>query len=229
MVLHAFDTIGGMRGRAAALLGEHLGRSLPGPHAVILPGGRTPLPVYAAVAAEPPDVDDNLHVILCDERHVPVTDDRSNYGRMRHFMDALGLPDARRLRVDTGLDPAAAAAVYGERIASFFAAHGRITLALLGLGTDGHTASLFSADDLRSAGGACALRVSGPDGVNRISVSPAVLRAAERIVFMAAGPGKSVVVRELVDNPANVIAGKAVAGGVEPEIWYCAGEVDVQE
>ncbi len=221
MVLHEFDDMHDMRGRAAAVLGEHLCLSPAALHAVLLPGGRTPLPVYAAVAADPPRVDEHLHVLLSDERHVPLDDGRSNYGGMRRFLDALGVPDGRRLRVDTALSPAPAAAAYDERIAWFFAAGGRITLALLGLGADGHTASLFGEADLQSAGERYAIAVSGPDGMNRVTAAPAVLRAAERIVFLAAGPEKAAVVRKLIEHPADVIAGMAVAGGVEPDVWYC--------
>jgi len=204
----------------ANLLKEHFSVNLDTGHAVILPGGNTPLAVYEMLKSDPPRIDRELHVILSDERYVPMESPKSNYHRVKGLLDSVDIPESCRLTVDTNLDLNVAAATFDGKISSFFSSGGRITLALLGLGTDGHTASLFTERDLQDSGGKNAIVVNGPDGLERVSLAPAVIRAAGKIIFLAAGPDKSSVVEKFCNSPVDTVAGKAVAGGPEAEMWY---------
>src|SRR5215211_9498978 len=111
---------------------------------VALSGGSTPRRAYELAAAGDEDLS-AATLWMGDERVVPADDERSN---LRMVREALidRLPEERRPRlmpVDTSLGPDAAAAAYEAVLLETIGRHPRLDLALLGLGPDGHTASLF--------------------------------------------------------------------------------------
>ena len=128
--------------RAAANIADH------GYFSVALAGGGTPAPLYAALAS-PENRDrvqwEKIHLFWGDERHVPANDSQSNYRLVKEdLLDAVPIPDANIHRVRTEMDVRLAAFAYEEDLRQFF--HGdwpRFDLVLLGMGEDGHTASLF--------------------------------------------------------------------------------------
>src|SRR5581483_8204005 len=121
--------------------------------AVMLSGGTTPLPAYRTVAARAVKPAPGLTLLYSDERYVPSSSEASNYHQTRPLLDALALPPERVLRVATELPLEEAAADYERRLASLLEARVDLPLGLLGLGADGHTASLFRAPDLQRAQG----------------------------------------------------------------------------
>src|ERR1035437_6142008 len=138
------------------LLACHFKLALPVPHAVLLPGGRTPRGAYQQIAQNPFPVDGNTRILLSDERLVPIRSPESNYGQLRPMFKALHLPATHILRVDTRPTLALAARQYARNLRAFFERKGQITLGVLGLGADGHTASLFSMQDVERGRGAYA-------------------------------------------------------------------------
>ncbi|MBG0784802.1 MAG: 6-phosphogluconolactonase [Anaerolineaceae bacterium] len=128
--------------RAAANIADH------GYFSVALAGGGTPAPLYAALAS-PENRDrvqwEKIHLFWGDERHVPANDSQSNYRLVKEdLLDAVPIPDTNIHRVRTEMDVRLAAFAYEEDLRQFF--HGdwpRFDLVLLGMGEDGHTASLF--------------------------------------------------------------------------------------
>lgn len=203
----------------AALLREEFGRSGPEPRAVMLAGGSTPLAAYAQLAEHPPVAADSLHLLWSDDRHVPAESPRSNYGNLRPLLQALALPPGRVLRVHGELPLADAARRYDQDLATFLGRGGKIPLGLLGLGADGHTASLFTAEDVRSCAGTWAIPVHRPDGLDGISVTAALLKKVERLVFVVTGPEKRPMAGALLRQPPSIAAGLAVAGHRGVEIW----------
>jgi len=195
-----------------------------GPFAVLLSGGRTPLAAYrlcaaalgAARFAPPPE----LHLTFSDERMVPDDDPESNYGNARALVAALGLPPERVLRPATALPLPAAALRWHEDFAGFFAHGGVLTLGLLGLGADGHTASLFCRDDLDRGRGRWTIPVFRETGPSRVSVTPDLLARVQRLIFAVSGPDKAAAVERLVRPPSSLIAGLAVAAAPRVEVWY---------
>ena len=155
LTVRRFDS----RAALDAALAERLGQALAarGASAVMLAGGSTPLPAYRALGARPPTHDDRLHLLYSDERYVPAEAAASNYHQIRPLTDVLGLPDESLLRVRTELPLAQAAADYERRLSALLSSGLHIGLGLLGLGADGHTASLFSAGDLERARGRFAI------------------------------------------------------------------------
>ncbi|MEI8079917.1 MAG: 6-phosphogluconolactonase, partial [bacterium] len=74
------------------LLVRHFKLALPVPHAVLLPGGRTPRGAYQQITQNPCRVDGNTHILLSDERLVPIRSPESNYGQLRPMLKALRIP-----------------------------------------------------------------------------------------------------------------------------------------
>lgn len=170
--------------------------------ALALAGGRTPRDAYALLAdpAGPflrrvPWA--SARVLFGDERCVPPDDPASNYRMAREaLLSRVPLAPARVHRIRGEDPPAAAAAAYeAELRAALGAGPGalpRLDVALLGLGTDGHTASLFP----RSAALAEEIRLvapvldAHPPGPHRVTLTVPALAAAGRVLFLVAGADK---------------------------------------
>ena len=206
-----------------AALVERLGRAIAddGGHdiAIMLSGGKTPMPAYRELAARGPERNDHLHVLFSDDRYVPLTSDASNYHQSCELLNALALPEHSLLRVRTELPLAEAAADYERRLAALLDAGIRIKLGLLGLGPDGHTASLFDAADLGRARGHLAIAVDRPDGMSGVSVTPEFLAHVEKLVFVVAGGGKHDAIHSLMNNDPKLVAWRAVQAVTDVELW----------
>jgi 6-phosphogluconolactonase len=193
----------------------------PGPTAVMVPGGRTPVPLFDALTSKPIVPGSGLHLGYTDERHVPETDPQSNYALTVAMIHALKLPPARVLKVRTELSLEDAAARYHETWRTFFFTGGTIRLALLGLGDDGHTCSLFTPEQVRSCDpdryAAPVLRDTGP---HRVTVTPALLQRVEHIIFLAAGQEKAAVVEAMFREPDTVTAALAVRDAPQVSLWH---------
>ena len=116
---------------------------------VALSGGNTPAPVYARVAAEAHDFPwDKVRFTFGDERCVPPDDPQSNFRMARENLFApAAVPEKSIMRMRGEIDPKIAAHEYKQQLDGVSAQHGepiyQHDLILLGLGDDGHTASLF--------------------------------------------------------------------------------------
>jgi len=160
-----------------------------------------------------------LRVLFCDERYVPATSPASNYHQSEPLLQALALPPERVLRVRTELPLAAAAADYAAQLAALLNAAQGVRLGLLGLGPDGHTASLFSAADLERARGRLAIPVQRPDGMSAVSVTPQFLATVRELVFVVAGSGKDEAIHRLIAQDLKLTAWAAVQGCAAVELW----------
>jgi 6-phosphogluconolactonase len=210
-------------------LAERLGRCLatgpaggaPGSRAaaVMLSGGTTPLPAYRALGERRIVPDAQLRILFSDDRYVPADSPASNYHQSQPLLQALALPPERVLRVRTELPLAAAAADYAAQLQKLLQASGGIGLGLLGLGADGHTASLFSAADLQRARGQLAIAVQRPDGMSGVSVTPQLLARVREPVFVVAGAGKDEAIQRLIARDLNLTAWAAVQECAAVELW----------
>ena len=190
-----------------------------GPVAVMLSGGRTPVAVYQELGRRGCKASADVRVLYSDERYVPVDSPESNYGATVPLLKSLSLPEERVFRVDTELEWQASATRYHQDLRRFMNGNGRITLGLLGLGTDGHTASLFSRGDVARGDNLYAVAVPHKPKPDRISVTPELLRRVELLVILVAGPEKNAIVTRLIQTPDEVVAGLALRDAPRVEIW----------
>jgi 6-phosphogluconolactonase len=206
-----------------AALVERLGRAISHNDgtgtAIMLSGGKTPVPAYRELAARGPAPGARLHVLFSDERYVPASAETSNYHQACELLNELALPEDSLLRVQTELPLDEAAAAYDRRLRHLLRWGVRIKLGLLGLGPDGHTASLFRMEDLARAHGRLAIAVERPDGLSGVTVTPEFLAHVEELVFVVAGGGKHDAIRALMNNDPALIAWRAVQGLAKVELW----------
>jgi 6-phosphogluconolactonase len=170
---------------------------------IALAGGGTPRPLYRRLT-EPPYRRalswERLHFFWGDERLVPPEDPGSNYGQ---FVELIGeLADRASLhRVRGELELGAAAAAYTRELAAV--AEGeqlwpRFDLVLLGLGSDGHTASLFPGQRDPAEDTAPVLAVTGEyedRPAQRVTLTPALFNDAAHVIFLVSGDAKAEAVR----------------------------------
>jgi 6-phosphogluconolactonase len=190
-----------------------------GPAVIMLSGGHTPLPAYREVARRRPPHGDKLTIIYSDDRYVPADSDASNYHATRPLIDALGLPESQVLRVRTELPLEEAASDYDSSLRTLLASGAGIGLALLGIGPDGHTGSLFRPEHLQQSRGHLAIAVQRPDGMQGISVTPDFLANVAEPLFVVAGGGKHDAIAAFIRQDPNLIALRAVAGCPKVELW----------
>jgi 6-phosphogluconolactonase len=208
-----------------AALAERLARAIGvgGPSALMLAGGTTPLPAYRALARRALPHDERLHVLFSDDRYVPLEADASNYHQVRPLLDALALPAARLIHVHTELALEAAAEDYECQLRALLGSGAPVGLGILGLGAEGHTASLFSAADLERARAHLAIAVQRPDGLSAVSVTPEFLAQVAEPVFVVAGSGKRAAVRALAAGDPALVAWRAVQGCPAVALWVWEG------
>lgn len=187
--------------------------------ALMLAGGTTPGPAFGLLARKPPPAPPGLRILYSDERHVPSDSDASNYHLSKPLLDALALPRSQVLRVQTELPLEAAAQAYEESLQKLLGEKMPVHLGLLGLGADGHTASLFKPTDLAAARGRLAIAVQRPDGRTAVSVTPDWLARVEEILFVVAGADKRAALMRLVARDPALIAWRAVERCARVEVW----------
>jgi 6-phosphogluconolactonase len=180
-----------------------------------LAGGATPRATYATLALPPfrERVDwRRTWVFFGDERAVPPDHPDSNY-RMAHetLLSRVPIPAAQVLRIrgEAG-DPEVAAAEYARALAGAFGTRRgelpRFDLVLLGLGVDGHTASLFPGSPVvrEVFRAVAAVHVTAATIPQRLTLTLPVLNAAARVVFLVAGPEKAKVVKAVFGERASL-------------------------
>ncbi len=175
-----------------------------------LAGGRTPGGLYQRLA-EPPFLEQmpwqQLRVIWGDERYVPPDDPQSNYRLSREALLAqVPIPTAHIYPIPTdAVDPHQAAAAYDQRLQSLLAEHqGQIDLLLLGMGTDGHTASLFPAHPALDAPAAqlvAAVDAAPKPPAWRISLTIAALNRAAHVLLLVSGADKAATLQAVLHGP----------------------------
>lgn len=159
-------------------------------------GGSTPALMFDSLAALPVDWA-RVHVFWVDERMVPPTDARSNFLLAdQRLLARVRLPRTNVHRIHGELAPSTAARQYAEDVRAFFdlapGALPHFDVVHLGLGADGHTASLFPGEPLIDdrAGLAAAVHAAHLDSW-RVTLLPGVLLAARHTLMLAPGADKA--------------------------------------
>jgi len=193
---------------AADIVLEEL--TVPGPANVGLAGGSTPAAAYRLIGKAPIEWD-RVTLWLGDERWVPLDDRASNTRMARAELGAAA--GARLLAPDVSLgDPEQSARAYETTLASVFASQGDAPgTVVLGLGSDGHTASLFPGTAALGAHDRSYVSNWVPAlGAWRLTATVKLLAKARHVLFLVAGADKAPVVAEILDDsiahPARLVA-----------------------
>ena len=214
-----FEDTHALRRAVAQRLADEITHDTDSPFAILLSGGSTPFPAYRDVAEQRLTASSNLHVGFTDDRYVSPDSSHSNYRNTRPLIQSLGLSETRVLRVRTELPLGDAASDYEDQFNRFLAGGGRIPLAYLGLGADGHTCSLFLRKQVDQSRGHMAIAVHRPDGRNGVTVTPELLQRVATLVFLVSGEEKQSALRDLVTSGASSVAAVVVAGHPSVEVW----------
>ena len=193
---------------------------------IALTGGSSPVKTYERLAKLPAGQIDwtKWIVFLGDERFVPPDDPRSNYGQARRtLLSHVPIPPAQISPIPTDTEtPEAAAAQYAETISRIFAQPldgppPAFDMILLGMGDDGHTASLFPGKPTLNVTDRWV--VSSPPGtlpppVDRVTFTFPLLNAARQLVFLVPGEKKAAPLRDILEGGA--LPQQRPAAGVKP-------------
>jgi 6-phosphogluconolactonase len=197
---------------------------------MVLSGGQTPRPVYATLAQNYRESLPwpKIHLFWGDDRFVPPDDPSSNYRLVREtLLDHVAIQQINVHPMPVFFqDPAEAAAEYEATMKAYFAnaSWPRFDLMLLGLGADGHTASLFPhAPALQEQKRwVMAVRNEQVSPPQRLTMTLPVINHAARLHFIVTGADKADVVAKVIDRTAEPASCPAV--GVQPEngevVWW---------
>jgi 6-phosphogluconolactonase len=191
-----------------------------GRFAVAVSGGSTPLRLFRLLARRghltPPGPLPwpAIHWFWVDERAVPAEDPQSNYGAWRAALAGAPVGEARIHRVAGELAAEDAAERYDSELRAWFGhalSWPRFDLVLLGMGNDGHTASLFPGSEALAEAErwAVAPRIH-PPGPARVTLTLPAINAARRVVFLVSGDEKAETLRRVLDEPAAGLPAQAV-------------------
>ena len=174
---------------------------------VALNGGSTPSRLFQLLATDhDKEVDwSNVHVFWGDERCVPADDPGSSYGQARDLLlNHVPIPDSHIHRIRGELGPAEASKEYSIRLQEFASPPlqwPRFDLVYLGMGEDGHTASLFPGSLVDVSEPTMPVTAHYQDRpANRVTLTPVVFNDARMIAFIAAGGKKAETLEKVLSD-----------------------------
>jgi 6-phosphogluconolactonase len=183
-----------------------------GRFAAAVSGGRTPVSFYERLAASGRDLPwENTHVFQADERLVPADHPDSNLRLIEaKLLRHVPIPQGNIHGVPVAPEPQAAARAYEKDLRAFFGLEGgglpRFDLILLGLGEDGHTASLFPGSESLRETGRLAVAVERPVPDHpRVSLTLPVLNAAHVVIVMVSGEAKASALKAVIEGPGETL------------------------
>jgi 6-phosphogluconolactonase len=179
-----------------------------GRFAVALSGGSTPRRLNRILAEDPYRREvpwKSVHLFWGDERHVPPSDPQSNYRMVREtLLSRVDIPASNVHRIEAERDPDEAAMLYEEKLRRSFAlvdaGPPRFDLVFLGMGADGHTASLFPGTDVLEVRDRWVAAPWVPQLLAyRITMTVPVFEAAAAVLFLVSGAEKAQTLLAVLD------------------------------
>lgn len=177
-------------------------------YSVGLTGGSTPKAFYDWAVREdalPAGVRERAVWTVSDERMVPLTSEESNFGTAdRRLLKPLNIPEPHKLPWPVEVDPHSAATVFNRRWTERFGGETCFDLCVLGMGDDGHTASIFPGSPLLEvdlAENFTCVEVPGKGW--RLSITRAGLERSRKVAVVVTGAAKANVLKEVMDGPEN--------------------------
>jgi len=199
---------------------------------IALSGGNTPLLFFTNLSefdqSKKNKIDwKKIFFFWGDERCVPPDDEESNYGTANEVLfSKINIPEANILRIMGENDPKEEAERYSKLIKEMVPLKYGVPVfdwVFLGVGDDGHTASLFPNQiDLVNSKNICEVSTHPQSGQKRITLTGTILNMAKRVTFMATGEDKQQVVKHILNSESP--ARKYPAYMIKPEYgrldWY---------
>ena len=192
---------------------------------ISLSGGSTPKLLFKTLASSPFKESiqwQNLHFWWGDERLVPAESEESNYGEVkRSLFDHIQIPAKNIHFIDGNLAPQTALAKFEQDIESTIPHH-IFDWIILGMGDDGHTASLFPQQTNFADNGLATLAQHPQTGQLRVSKTAKLIEQAKRITFLVTGSKKAAILQEIqVTDPQRLAypAAKIKSANGKTE-WY---------
>src|SRR5215212_268307 len=217
MNLRIFDSTDDLIAATARTIAQ---RVEAGARSIALSGGSTPKPLYELLGRDASLAQYPLVWVVVDERYVPFDDPQSNAGMIVRTLFANGIPPAHTFlpfRTDLG-DPQKTAARFEEEYREL--GLGSLDLVLLGVGDDGHTASLFPGTEALEVEDRIATAVFVPKvDMWRVTLTKPVLRAAALRLVIAAGASKRPILDALKAGNTDYPIAQATAGAAG-ETWW---------
>jgi 6-phosphogluconolactonase len=176
---------------------------------IALSGGSTPDLFFRAMVQLKPPVDwEKVRFYWVDDRCVPPDHPESNFGTAyRAFLEPLQIPESAWFRIRGEDDPPTEAKRYSELIMNQVSPELTFPvfdLVFLGMGADGHTASIFPhQSELWNEEKLCTVGTHPETGQQRVTFTGHLINAAARVAFLVTGQGKAGVVKEVVTRTGN--------------------------
>lgn len=173
---------------------------------VALSGGSTPKIVFDLLAEKYKDTDwSKFHFYWGDERCVSPTDDQSNYKMtVDHLFSKINIPEINIHRILGENDPGAEAIRYAEELENTLGSENEVPqfdLVILGMGDDGHTASIFPHEiELWDSENWCEVAIHPESGQKRITITGDVINNAKSVAFLITGASKEEKVKSILEQ-----------------------------
>jgi 6-phosphogluconolactonase len=191
---------------------------------VALAGGDTPRMTYELLGQEPfrglvPW--QKVHIFWGDERCVGADDPRNNARMARRvLLDRVPVPPGQIHPMVCVSSPREAAAEYEALLRGFFNGAPRFDLVLLGLGENGHTASLFPGTPVLEEQQRWVAEVHvAEEGMDRLTLTAGTINAAARVVFLVSGSRKAAVLREVLEDASCTLPARLIAPAEGELLW----------
>ncbi|TCJ98794.1 6-phosphogluconolactonase [Volucribacter psittacicida] len=172
---------------------------------ISLSGGSTPKLLFKTLAQAPYQQGiqwQNLHFWWGDERMVAPTDPESNYGEVQHLLfDHISIPAENIHRIRGEQEPEQELARFSAELKQYIPT-GQFNWIILGMGTDGHTASLFPHQTDFNDRHWAVIAKHPETGQLRISKTAYLLEQAKRITYLVTGAAKAQILQQIQDNDA---------------------------
>jgi 6-phosphogluconolactonase len=179
-----------------------------GPLFWALSGGSTPKLLFRLLAEEYRDRIDwsRLYFFWGDDRMVPYDDPESNYGEAKALLfDHVPVVEEQIFPIPTQLEPEEAARTYAATLAEHLPRNSDglpiFDINMLGMGTDGHTASIFpDSMDLLTDERICAVAKHPESGQLRVTLTGPVINASDEVIFLVTGRSKTLRVAQIINR-----------------------------
>lgn len=193
---------------------------------IALSGGSTPKAIFDILASEYQNRIkwEKLRFFWGDERCVKPNDAESNYGMTRiHLFDKVPVSESNIFRVKGELSPDEAASNYETTIGSELPKENgwpQFDLMILGMGDDGHTASIFPFQiELWDSEKICEVATHPDSGQKRVTLTGNVINNAKQIIFLVTGKNKAGKAHEIINEKGNFKAYPASLVNKKSSLW----------